>query len=208
MEESILRLHDKTTLKTMALENGLSRKGFNGRNASKMRKQDFIDFILQSSTSRVESQESSLEDEIINIFQELSPIIHIIGALSGFENVHFMGRRNESNIIKERVPKEDDETIPNLEIQELIKTSCDPCCKCETCEKNIDIRKENLKVKTNIHDFETKITCVICKDNTRNVLFKPCNHLATCISCSKNPLLTSKCPMCRETFTDMTRVFF
>lgn len=222
MEESILKMHNKTSLKNMALDKGLTRRGFNGRNVSRMRKQDFIDFILFSN----EDSTSSLEDEVLNMFQELimddsfQPIIHIMGALHGVESIHVFGSRSDNlqpssprpriepkKKLSERVPNEEDESIPNLTIQELIKNNCSSDCKCEICEKNNDITKDNLKVKTNLQDLETKITCVICQSNVRNTIFSPCNHLAACISCAKNPLLGKKCPLCRKVIDSTTRVF-
>jgi hypothetical protein len=46
MAYRILSSHPKSILKTMAIEKGLGRHGFNGRSPSHMRKQDFIDFIM------------------------------------------------------------------------------------------------------------------------------------------------------------------
>ena len=223
MEESILRMHDKTTLKNMALDKGLSRRGFNGRNASRMRKQDFIDFILyKDRNDQGLDMSPSLEDDMINIFQELimddsfQPIIHIMGALGGLQSgsIHVFGRSNsctQKEPQEERVPNEEDESVPNLVIKDLItgQKMCDIDCECEcdVCQKNNDIIKENLKVKNNLQDLETKITCVVCQSNVRNVIFNPCNHLATCISCSKNPMLNKKCPLCRKKFENTTRVF-
>jgi E3 ubiquitin-protein ligase mind-bomb len=226
MEESILKMHDKTTLKNMALDKGLTRRGFNGRNVSRMRKQDFIDFLIfkdhNSPLRRLNSNEgstSSLEDEVLNMFQELimddsfQPIIHIMGALHGLENIHVFGSRAENprtgpkKETSERTPSEEDESIPNFTIQELIKNDCSSDCECEVCKKNNDIIKDNLKVKTSLQDLETKNTCVVCQSNVRNTIFSPCNHLATCISCAKNPLLGKKCPLCRKVFDSTTRVF-
>jgi hypothetical protein len=214
-------MHDKMTLKNMALDKGLSRRGFNGRNVSRMRKQDFIDFILYK--DRIDQGldiSPSLEDDMINIFQELimddsfQPIIHIMGALGGLQsgNIHVFGRSNsyaqKEPSLDERVPNEEDESVPNLAIQELITSQkmCDTDCECDVCQKNNDIIKENLKVKNNLQDLETKITCVVCQSNVRNVIFKPCHHLATCISCSKNSMLNF-CPLCRKKFESAIRVF-
>lgn len=213
MEESILKMHDRTTLKNLALDKGLTSRGFNGRNVSRMRKQDFIDFILKDQIQDDES-ELHLEDDMINIFQELimddsfQPIIHIMGALGG---IHVFGRSTSvggGQVKKdpERVPNDEDESVPNLVVQELVQ-KCSVPCRCEVCKKNIHITNENLKVKENLHNLETKITCVICLSNVRNVIFGPCNHLAACITCSKNPLL-KKCPLCRKSFDSTSRVFY
>ena len=228
MEESILKLHDKTTLKNIALGKGLSRRGFNGRNMSRMRKQDFIDFILYQDQIQGEHELDtnnglllpSFEDDMISIFQELimddslQPIIHILDVIQGVENVHFLNlsrRQSKEDKTKpqERIPMEEDEAIPDFILKDLIKQEkvCDPDCACETCQENKKTIEDNLKVKTNLQDLETKITCVICRSNMRNVIFNPCNHLATCITCSKNRLLGDKCPLCRKVFENTTRIF-
>jgi hypothetical protein len=217
MEESILKMHDRTTLKNLALDKGLTSRGFNGLNVSRMRKQDFIDFILKD---QIQDNESELywEDNMVNIFQELimndsfQPIIHIMGALDGFVDGIRVFERSTSvgggQVKKdpERVPNDEDESVPNLVVQELVQ-KCSVACRCEVCKKNIDITKENLKVKESLHNLETKITCAICLSNVRNVIFEPCNHLAACITCSKNSLL-KKCPLCRKSFDSTSRVFY
>jgi hypothetical protein len=237
MEESILVHHDKTTLKTMAVERGLTRSGFNDRNRSKMRKQDFIDFILakeqesaeNSGSSSIESTSESAsssevlleaspspsEDEMINILEELfvddsfQPIIRIMDVLYGFEYPDSERKINRAENSPERIPNEEDESVPNLSLQDLIvsKNICDIDCKCKICQININIVEENLKVQLNMRDLEARITCVICRCNVRNVIFNPCNHLASCIACSKNPLLDNKCPLCRKVYTNTNRVF-
>lgn len=221
-----LRSLNKTNLKNMAIEKGLSRKGFNGRNISRMRKQDFIDFIESCSNSdlvpngarvQVDSSDHSLvdyrnyedsefEEEMLDFFGEIilngpfQPIIHILG----------LGNRsdNDSRSAKEaptRVPKEEDELVPCLclKAQGAGKPCNEANCTCETCQ----VEKENAKVRSNIQELENKVTCVICQSNERKVLFSPCNHLATCIACSKNALLKN-CPLCRTEFNKLTRVFY
>lgn len=221
MEESILKMHDKTTLKNIAFDKGLTRRGFNGRNTSRMRKQDFIDFILHFERQHEISPSSSLEDEVVNLFQELimddefRPIIHVMGGIhtlqlrTANDDVRVFERSISNDNDKEcveRIPNEEDEVVPNFELKNLIDNAHDSDCKCEECQKNISIKKENLKVQMNVKDLETKITCVVCQNNTRNIIFGPCNHLATCISCSKHPLL-KKCPLCHKVFDTKTRVF-
>ncbi|ADO00375.1 hypothetical protein WIV_gp032 [Wiseana iridescent virus] len=223
MDQSILQLHDKTTLKNLAFEKGLSRRGFNGRNVSRMRKQDFIDFLLSTESA---TEGGSLEDDIISMFQELMvddfqhPLIHIMGALSGIQTLHLRSSGGDIRIFErsnsidteitekkeERIPNEEDESVPKFEFQDIVNTSHTSECDCEVCQKNNKLIEENLKVAQNIQDLETKITCVVCQSNVRNIIFKPCNHLATCITCSKHPLL-KKCPLCRKVFDDTTRVF-
>lgn len=207
MDESILRMHDKNTLKNIALNKGLSRRGFNGRNISRMRKQDFIDFILdQNQENEIDGILIPFEREMVSLFQELimddtlHPILQIFGVINGLEQAHKSS---------ERVPNEEDEEAPDFTIKDLIvqEKTCTTDCACETCQENRKINEENLKVKNNLKDIENKITCVVCHSNMRNVIFNPCSHLATCISCSKNPLLGNKCPLCRKTFQNTARIF-
>tara|TARA_B100000035_G_scaffold208152_1_gene178045 strand:- start:4062 stop:4457 length:396 start_codon:yes stop_codon:yes gene_type:complete len=40
------------------------------------------------------------------------------------------------------------------------------------------------------------IFCIICDENNRNVLFKPCNHLLICDTCSANHHFDT-CTICR-----------
>lgn len=219
MEESILKLHDKNSLKHIALGKGLSHGGFNGRNISRMRKQDFIDFILLNDRNEGSHNlmlHSSLEEDIINILQELvtddtfQPLIHIMNdALNMFEtNPIFQLNSEAQKEPQERVPNEEDEILPNFIIEDLVIHSCDSDLECEICQKNKRISEENLKVKTNLKNFELKTTCVICRNNVRNTVFSPCNHMATCISCSKNALLAKKCPLCRKIFNNTFRIFY
>jgi hypothetical protein len=174
MEESLLLSQTKTFLKSMALSRGLTSSGFNGRTLSRMRKKDFIDFILlNNNTNNLEDfYDSSLEDEVTTFIFEALP--------SFFENINLYKKELEV-----RSPNEEDEPVLNLNLEKIE-------------DKNI------LKV---IKELEIKITCVVCQSNMRNVMFVPCNHLATCITCSKSPLLKT-CPLCRSNFTNKSRIFF
>jgi hypothetical protein len=172
-EESLLLSQNKAFLKSLAITRGLY-SGFNGRTISRMRKKDFIDYILLHPERTEENfYDPSLEEEITTyIFEALPPFIQL------FEN------KKEPEEV--RSPNEEDEPTPNLNIEENIK------------DKNI------CKI---LKELEIKITCVICQSNMRNVVFNPCNHLATCITCSKSPLLKT-CPLCRSSYTSKSRIFF
>lgn len=188
MDETTLKSYGKRMLKSIAVEKGLTSSGFNGRSVSRMRKEDFIAFILHQ-----ENRIYRDNGDISTMFQELmddlfQPIIHIMGALTDMDETN-------PNVYKkniERIPEEEDEIMPNLTLNSL------PDCKCKS---------EYLKVRLSIHNLETKIRCVVCQTNVRNIVFRPCNHLATCISCFKNPLLDKKCPLCRNRFQDAIRIF-
>lgn len=48
--------------------------------------------------------------------------------------------------------------------------------------------------------------CVVCFDTVSNVLMIPCNHLCVCSNCCSH-LTTNQCPVCRQVFTHVARVF-
>ena len=174
MEESILISQNKSTLKNMAIVRGLTSFGFNGRTISRMRKKDFIDYLLLN--SREEDEEDlSLEEEVTHfIFNSYPPFVQF------FENLTIQSKTT----VEEREPIEEDENVPVLNVDEV----------------------ENKTLFNNIKNLEIKVTCVVCQTNMRNVVFVPCNHLATCISCSKS--LSKTCPLCRGQFTSKNRIFF
>ena len=50
----------------------------------------------------------------------------------------------------------------------------------DTLKKELEIMKSSSNNNSNDDD----ISCIICYDNKRNVLFKPCNHICICDTCS------------------------
>ena len=49
------------------------------------------------------------------------------------------------------------------------------------------------------------LTCKVCWDQDIGCIFRPCNHIATCLQCG--PAMTD-CPICREKITEVEKVFF
>ena len=50
--------------------------------------------------------------------------------------------------------------------------------------------------------------CVVCHTNKPIVLFSPCAHLVTCVSCAiKLQELNSPCPLCKAHIVETTRIF-
>lgn len=73
-------------------------------------------------------------------------------------------------------------------------------------EENATLKSENncyyyqnnsLKQMITSENIVDSITCVICNDNRRNVLFKPCNHLVICDTCSGTTDI-QECIMCKQ----------
>ena len=65
---------------------------------------------------------------------------------------------------------------------------------------------ENLKKKVNMYDkmfydpdIDKKhdVMCILCESNTRNVLFRPCNHLVICDNCSGSTDFR-ECIICKQ----------
>ena len=50
----------------------------------------------------------------------------------------------------------------------------------------------------------TRKTCLVCMDKTADIVFRPCNHLATCEECS---VKVASCPVCRAVTYTKLRIF-
>ena len=48
--------------------------------------------------------------------------------------------------------------------------------------------------------------CIICLDKPKNIILKPCMHMAMCRECLKR-LQTGVCPICKETIQDVVKIF-
>ena len=55
--------------------------------------------------------------------------------------------------------------------------------------------------KTNHSELE----CVVCKENKKNIILKPCNHMAMCKTCSEK---VTSCPLCREPIRRREGVYY
>lgn len=195
MDATTLKKYAKATLRQMASSKGLTKFGYNGRTISRMRKQDFIDFLTETSNSNLFD---NLGEEILEFLHALmleDLPSHPIFNLMSIELTQ-PSSSSSSTTTKERTPEDVDENVPDLLFKEQ---TCSHCSDCDICEFNA-------KVKKNLDNVENKLTCVVCGVNFRNVLFVPCNHLATCINCSKNREIKT-CPLCRKKFDNTIRVF-
>ena len=56
----------------------------------------------------------------------------------------------------------------------------------------------------------TTLTCVICMENDRNILFEPCHHLCCCSSCIGQMIDRSNfnCPICRVSIEQTVEIYF
>ena len=88
-----------------------------------------------------------------------------------------------------------------------------------------DVERENKKLQESQKELQNKLgkeqklvadlrkqlqeqsnkSCVVCLDEEANIVFIPCGHLCTCISCSSR--LGNLCPICRSNFTSSIQVY-
>ena len=64
-----------------------------------------------------------------------------------------------------------------------------------------NLKRENEKLQNIINNSDIKkadsTLCVLCFENERNVLFRPCNHLVICDTCSGQTDFT-ECIICKQ----------
>jgi hypothetical protein len=68
--------------------------------------------------------------------------------------------------------------------------------------ENIVLQKQNEELKNN--DIRK---CLLCMEMDRNVLFRPCNHLLICDTCSGNTNFT-ECIVCKHAISDYEYAYF
>lgn len=79
-----------------------------------------------------------------------------------------------------------------------------------TAVDGMPIVEKMLRLKHN--DVETDVDamqCVVCMQNGKAILFRPCLHCACCLSCTKSLLPVDKpsCPVCRTEIADVETIF-
>ena len=70
-----------------------------------------------------------------------------------------------------------------------------------TDESNIS---KNSILKEEVESLNEARRCVICLENERVVIFLPCAHFSTCVSCS---VAVKNCPLCRKTVEASIRAY-
>jgi len=55
--------------------------------------------------------------------------------------------------------------------------------------------ESSAKLSTYDNNSKDELTCVICYENKKNIMFKDCKHIAVCNICSKK---IKDCPICRK----------
>ena len=67
--------------------------------------------------------------------------------------------------------------------------------------------------KFKVEIIENQVTnsdylCLVCRENPRNRLLRPCNHLVTCHDCYQKIKKDQVCPSCRRIITEVIDVYF
>lgn len=82
-----------------------------------------------------------------------------------------------------------------------------------------NLKKENDVLKKSIETINESKLCIICFENERDILFKPCNHFCICKNCNEILIKFSnsnknnndknnscKCPICRKKINNIVDV--
>ena len=56
-------------------------------------------------------------------------------------------------------------------------------------------------------DLKANVECTVCFDRPRCMATMPCGHLSLCSQCAHD-LTTGLCPICRQPFIELTRIWF
>ena len=103
-------------------------------------------------------------------------------------------------IQKKKIKKELIRTEKNAKL-EIIKKRNE--VKAELLRKTTEIKEELLRKEKMAN---VGLECCVCWETINfATIFIPCNHIGTCLSCTK---LINECPVCRTTINDKQRVYF
>ena len=76
-------------------------------------------------------------------------------------------------------------------------------CSLQNSQTAIEVFSE--KLYEAIEDQTGKIQCIICREKTRSITFKPCYHFISCSTCSSKVL---ECPTCKQHIKSRHTTYF
>lgn len=78
----------------------------------------------------------------------------------------------------------------------------------ETSNKNQVKKKKNKNKnkKNRIQQLKDSVNCIICRENKRDILFTPCNHICICEECSNKKI--DNCIICKSVIQNKNKVYF
>lgn len=181
-------------LKRIALENGL-KGSFNGRTISKMRKTDFLDFIvsLRTPPATVSNQRTPNAPRR----DPSAPFIRIL-----FPHLLDTTRRRLFPPISDILSDDDDD----LDIRPLLLSMIVRGDEPEEEQREPYVGKISEEDKDDEEEAHEHIRCVVCLHNKVSILFRNCKHLVTCDRCCKQ---LKKCPKCNDPLKkeDLEKIF-
>ena len=69
------------------------------------------------------------------------------------------------------------------------------------------VRPSSLPLPDSQQDLEDTDLCIICMDCPSTVVFEPCQHVLTCISCCEKVMAKDAlCPLCRSSVATVNKV--
>ena len=78
--------------------------------------------------------------------------------------------------------------------------------KLKTVFEEINERDRNDKMAKISEILTDDFRCVTCWDRPKNVILKPCMHMALCGCCLRKQA-NNKCPICKETIQDVVKIY-
>ena len=67
-------------------------------------------------------------------------------------------------------------------------------------------RKKNQKKKKRLEQLKETLSCIVCKDSKREILFTPCNHICCCEDCGQK--IINQCVYCKAVIQSKIKVYF
>jgi hypothetical protein len=98
---------------------------------------------------------------------------------------------------------------PTILRAQMTSDSCDipkiVCKKIPSYDTKIDYKKIPL------YNTSNQNLCIICYDNIKNMMGRPCNHVFLCEKCyliDKDKFINYPCPICRENIVVLEKIFY
>jgi len=66
---------------------------------------------------------------------------------------------------------------------------------------NLHYKRTKMQIE---QEKQEESLCCVCQENERCIVFKPCGHICTCVTCCK---IIKECPLCRKSISDKMRIF-
>ena len=80
----------------------------------------------------------------------------------------------------------------------------------EMLKKKYKFALAKLKIAKEVDDLKRQKECCVCINEKADVLFLPCHHVVSCMSCAQRIRRErpAKCPVCRKEISQSAKVYF